>query len=178
MPPIPKCFTSDGVLDVGTYDATLGEVRASILVLGPPATAELKWDGIHRAKLVDSAELLIRQLRQVGVTEIFLDGSFAEAKPHPNDIDGYFECELELLASGELQQRLNALDPFKIWTWDPAARRVGAGSTKKQLPMWHRYRVELYPHVPGLLSGIRDPSGHAQQFPAAFRRQRGTTEAP
>ena len=25
---------------------------------------------------------------------------------------------------------------------------------QRQLPMWHRYRVELYPHYPGLLSGI------------------------
>ncbi len=91
-----------------------------------------------------------------------------------NDIDGYFECDLETLASGELQRRLNALDDFKVWTWDPAARRIGTASTKKQLPMWHRYRVELYPHHPALLSGIRDGAGHEMQFPAAFRRQRGS----
>lgn len=45
---------------------------------------------------------------------------------------------------------------------------------KKQLPMWHRYRVELYPHIPGLGlgSGIRDKHGHEVGFPAAFRQSR------
>ena len=42
MPPLPRNFTVDGVLEVGTYDATLDEVRASILVAGPPDAAELQ----------------------------------------------------------------------------------------------------------------------------------------
>jgi hypothetical protein len=38
--------------------------------------------------------------------------------------------------------------------------------------MWHTYRVELYPHVPGIGSGIRDRHGHELEFPAAFRQSR------
>ena len=38
--------------------------------------------------------------------------------------------------------------------------------------MWHRYRVELYPHFPGLMSGLVDPYGNQLQFPSAFRQQR------
>jgi hypothetical protein len=40
--------------------------------------------------------------------------------------------------------------------------------------MWHRYRVELYPHVPGLGLGIGivDKHGHEVEFPAAFRQSR------
>jgi hypothetical protein len=38
--------------------------------------------------------------------------------------------------------------------------------------MWHRYRVELYPHYPGLLSGIRDQFGNNLPFPSAFRLSR------
>jgi hypothetical protein len=40
--------------------------------------------------------------------------------------------------------------------------------------MWHLYRVELYPHVPGLGigSGIRDKYGHELEFPSAFRQSR------
>jgi hypothetical protein len=38
--------------------------------------------------------------------------------------------------------------------------------------MWHQYRVELYPHFPGLLSGIVDQFGNELQFPSAFRQQR------
>jgi hypothetical protein len=39
--------------------------------------------------------------------------------------------------------------------------------------MGHQYLVELYPHVPGLLSGILDEFGHEQEFPSAFRKTRG-----
>jgi hypothetical protein len=40
--------------------------------------------------------------------------------------------------------------------------------------MWHRYRVELYAHVPGLGvgSGIRDKYGQELEFPSAFRQSR------
>ena len=100
-----------------------------------------------------------------------MDGSFAEDKERPNDIDGYFECELTRLASGELERDLNLLDPHKVWTWDPASRRSFRGYPKKQLPMWHVYRVELYPHY-GQLCGIRDQYGHELEFPSAFRRSR------
>jgi len=110
----------------------------------------------------------------VGITEVFADGSFAEDKDHPNDIDGYFECSRDGLRTGELARQLNRLDPFKIWTWDPASRRPYRGYPKKQLPMWHRYRVELYPHVPrlGFGTGIFDRLGHELEFPSAFRQSR------
>ena len=40
--------------------------------------------------------------------------------------------------------------------------------------MWHQYRVELYPHVPGLGigSGILDKFGNELEFPSAFRQCR------
>ena len=91
---------------------------------------------------------------QSPVRDIFADGSFAEDKDHPNDIDGYFVCDFDLLRTGELTRQLNLLDPFKVWTWAPAARKPYRRYPKKQLPMWHRYRVELYPHVPRLRIGV------------------------
>jgi len=161
----------DGLLPVGTHRASFGELRRSPLVAdsGIPY-----WDAPWRARLVDNAERLVGQLWQVGITEVFLDGSFVEAKPRPNDIDGYFEVDVMDFATGRVTSALNALDPHKVWTWDPGSRKSARGSTKKQLPMWHHYRVELYPHYPGLLSGITDPHGHELQFPSAFRQQRGT----
>ena len=76
-------------------------------------------------------EILTRQLWQAGIREVFADGWFAEDKDHPNDIDGYFVCDLTQLKGGELARRLNLLDPFKVWTWDPAARRPYRGDPKK-----------------------------------------------
>jgi hypothetical protein len=74
--------------------------------------------------------------------------------------------------SGDLQRELNLLDPYKVWTWRPSDRRPADGFPKRQLPMWHQYRVELYPHMPGLPTGIRDKYGHELDFPSAFRLSR------
>ena len=172
MPTIPP-FDADSVLPPGDYEVTFDELRASILASGPD-DGRASWDAAWRLRLIDYLEILSRQLWQVGVHDIFADGSFAEDKDHPNDIDGYFECSLDAIRTGELTRELNRIDPFKVWTWDPATRRPYRGYPKKQLPMWHRYRVELYPHIPGLGlgSGIRDKFGHELEFPSAFRQSR------
>jgi malonate decarboxylase alpha subunit len=53
-----------------------------------------------------------------------------------------------------------------------AVAGVSPVGLKKRLPMWHRYRVEFYPHVPGLGigSGIVDKYGNELEFPSAFRQ--------
>ena len=134
------------------------------------------WNAAWRRRLVDNAEILVDQLWAVGITEIFLDGSFVEDKPHPNDIDGYFVCSPFVLADGSLLRALNALDERRCWTWDPRSRTPFRGYAKKQLPMWHAYRVELYPHYVHGSSGIRDRFGNELSFPAAFRLRRSTDE--
>ena len=164
-------FDADGLLPPGDYELTLQQLRQSMLVTGPEHRPET-WDGVWRLKLVDNLQKMVEQLWAVGIDRIFIDGSFVEDKDHPNDIDGYFETDVKRVASGGLQRDLNRIDPFKVWTWDPASRRPFLGSPKKQLPMWHRYHVELYPHYPGQLSGIRDENGHELEFPAAFRKSR------
>lgn len=174
MAAIPS-FEPDGLLPAGDYEVSFSDLRQSVLVLGPGEPKDCpSWDARWRESLVENLEVLTKQLWQVGVTDVFADGSFAEDKDHPNDIDGYFVCDLKHLASGRLERELNLLDPFKVWTWDPRSRKPFRGYPKAQLPMWHRYRVELYPHVPnlGVGSGIRDKHGHELEFPAAFRQSR------
>lgn len=167
---MPLHFTNEGVLPPGDVELTLHELRQSILVKGPNGLTE--WDAAWREHLVDNLEILVRQLWAVGVMEIFIDGSFVEDKAHPNDIDGYFIPDRTLFLSGELEQQLNLLDPHKIWTWDPRSRRPYRGYPKKQLPMWHQYRVELYPHY-GQPTGVRDAHGFELEFPSLFRQSRG-----
>ena len=164
-------FTADGVLRPGDYDLTLVELRNCYLVTGE-GVQSTSWDAVWRAQLVDSVSVLVHQLWQVGIDRIFIDGSFVEAQDHPNDIDGYFECDARYLLSGQLQRDLNALDPHKIWTWSPASRRFDPNSGKRQLPMWHQYQVELYPHLPGVPCGIQDRCGNDLEFPSAFRISR------
>ena len=96
-------FEPDGLLPPGDYELSFEEPRQSILVVGPGGDVRSPtWDSSWRARLVDNLEILTRQVWQVGITEVFADGSFAEDKDHPNDIDGYFVCGLDVLASGEL----------------------------------------------------------------------------
>jgi hypothetical protein len=166
-------FDADGLLPPGDYEVSFEELRRSPLVTGGAQYRE-NWDATWREQLVSNLEILTRQLWSVGIQDIYADGSFVEDKDHPNDIDGYFVCHLRPLITGELARALNLLDPAKVWTWDPATRRPYRGYPKKQLPMWHQYRIELYPHVPGLGigCGIFDKHGHELEFPSAFRQCR------
>jgi hypothetical protein len=171
--PLPREFNEHGLLPYGDYEVTFAELRSSLLVVGDGSDAG--WDTAWRLKLVGQCETMVQQLWKVGLTEVFLDGSFVESKIRPNDIDGYFVCDVFRLASGALERELNALDPYKVWTWDHASRQPYCGYPKKQLPMWHRYRVELYPHY-GQNFGAKDQNGNELQFPSAFRQQRATGE--
>ena len=113
---IPE-FNSDGLLPPGDYEITIAELKGSILVAGPQDNKQVpNWDQGWRLWLVENLEILATQLWKVGITDIFVDGSFAEDKEHPNDIDGYFVCDVRDLASGNLEQNLNLLDPQKVWT--------------------------------------------------------------
>ncbi|OFW78853.1 MAG: hypothetical protein A2201_04525 [Alicyclobacillus sp. RIFOXYA1_FULL_53_8] len=164
-------FDQDGLLPPLDYPLTINDLRQSLLVVGPQDGSP--WDTKWRMKLVDNLEIMVQQLWEIGVTDIFIDGSFVEQKAHPNDIDGYFVCDYMDYINGDIERNLNVLDPNKIWTWKSASRRPYRNYTKLQLPMWHKYRVELYPHY-GQSSGIRDEFGNEQKFPAAFRKTRDT----
>jgi hypothetical protein len=166
-------FTNDGLLPTGDYDLTIAELQKSHLVVGGADKSE-GWDEGWRNDLVENLGVLVCHLFAVGITEIYVDGSFVENKDHPNDIDGYFECDLKYFASGQLEADLNAIDPHKSWTWDERRRRYDKESHKRQLPMWHQYSVELYPYY-GNFSGILDEFGNNQRFPAAFRKTRMRT---
>src|ERR1700676_979623 len=120
-------FDQDGLLPPGDYEVSLTDLRQSVLVRGPGPGGDSAWDSTWREMLVENLEILTRQLWQVGIRDIFADGSFAEDKDHPNDIDGYFVCDLKDLITGDLTRKLNLLDPYKVWTWDPASRRPHRG---------------------------------------------------
>jgi hypothetical protein len=165
--PLPA-FTADGVLPPGDYPLTLDNLRESRLVAG--IGPGVLWDATWRRMLVDNLESLVGDLWRVGVDEVFVDGSFVEDKAHPNDIDGYFICDVRRFVSGELERELNRHARKKVWTWSNRRRELVKGHGWK-LPMWRMYRVELYPHF-GQPSGIRDRFGNELQLPAAFRISR------
>ena len=163
-------FTPQGALPPGDYALTFEELRSCHLVTGQ-GSGSPAWDSAWRGQLVDNLEVLVSQLWAVGIGRVFSDGSFVENKDHPRDIDGYFECDLKFYLSGALERKLRAHDP-DIWTWKSSSRQPHPDSLKRELPMWHRYRGELYPHTLGQLSGLKDRFGNDLQFPSAFRQTR------
>ena len=171
---IPKRFNSNGVLDPGTYEATMSDIQNSILVNGNSSSS---WDIPWRTQLLENASVLIKELWSLGIEDIYLDGSFVEDKDHPNDIDGYFDPHLQLSKSSDLETfkkilfQLNENNQHKAWNWDPRYRKRVPGSHKLQLPMWIHYRIDLYPHL-GQSTGIKDSQGNELMFPSAFRRSR------
>ena len=135
MPQFLPGFTEEDLLPPGDYEVTFEELRESILVVGPGSESPWgeEWDTEWREHLTRQAETMCGQLWEVGIEGIYLDGSFTEAKAHPNDIDGYFERDAWRVATGELQRKLNQIDPKKCWTWDPKQRRAYRGYARKQL---------------------------------------------
>src|SRR5688572_27673872 len=100
-------FTDDGLLPPQDFEMTLEALRESPLVLGfGEPRHEPNWDSAWRERLVDNLAVLVKQLWEVGITEFFADGSFAESKDHPNDIDGYFHCDFRRFISGDLERDL------------------------------------------------------------------------
>ncbi|MFD1067746.1 DUF6932 family protein [Oceanobacillus locisalsi] len=79
-------FNSFGLLPPDDYELTIEELKESLLVNGPQNGTI--WDKKWRKHLVRQLELMVKQLWNVGISEIFIDGSFVENKAHPNDIDG------------------------------------------------------------------------------------------
>lgn len=165
---LPSKFNQHGLLPAKDYEASFSQLRKSLLIFGPTDKSPT-WDVEWRGHLVNNLEILVKQLWKVGIENIYINGSFVEDKDHPGDIDGYFECKWIDIASGRLERELNLLDSQKVWTWEPKSRRVDSSSGTRQLPMWHIYHVELYPHY-HQLSGITDKYGNELMFPGAFRQ--------
>jgi len=92
-------FNPDGVLPPGDYELAIQELKQSELVHGPSPSLP-GWDTIWRATLASNLETIVNQLWNVGITEIFANGSFATNKLRPGDIDVYFECEEDSIKSG------------------------------------------------------------------------------
>jgi hypothetical protein len=87
-------FDTDGLLPVGDHAMRITDLRSSVLVTGPPGR-DPSWDTAWRAHLVDQLGVLCVHLREVGIMDVYADGSFATDKLRPGDIDGYFICDFE-----------------------------------------------------------------------------------
>jgi hypothetical protein len=162
-------FDTDGLLPVGDHAMRITDLRSSVLVTGPPGR-DPSWDTAWRAHLVDQLGVLCVHLREVGIMDVYADGSFATDKLRPGDIDGYFICDFEPFWRDQFP-RLVARDA----AWDLRQRRPDAYGKMKPL-MWHRFHVELYPQFTppfdALAVAATNPQGRNILFPEFFRHTR------
>ena len=167
-------FTSNGLLPPGDYPLTLDELRGSYLVTGEGLSVP-GWDRVWRAHLVENLEPFVRQLWQVGVERIVVNGSFVTSKPKPGDIDAYFECTLGTYSLTLV--RLMQLEP--PLPWDLAHRPIYRRSGEPKPVMWHRYRVEVFPHFSDYPNptGIFDEHGQELELGELFRREKFSLRA-
>jgi hypothetical protein len=138
----------------------------------------------RRVKLIDNLEVLVRQLWQVGVSNIYLDGSFCSTKAEPADIDAYYDLPLPeevlqmedgkekhesvLLYILALSEQLNQFNEIPIWNiWDKIhVDERGYQRTE----MWMHYRCEIYPHCWGMYAA--DVNGRKVKFDEFFRKDK------
>ncbi len=166
-------FDGRGLLPPGDHLMTLGGLRRSVLVEGPPGRES--WNRVWRGWLLDRFATLVGQLWGVGVERIYLAGSFVTDKDHPGDLDGYFECDRAAYKARSLHRALNDLGPFQEWTWREEHRRPSRDGHPK-LPLWHHHRVELFPHYGQTRTGFFDEQGNDVDLPTMFRRDTRTNE--
>jgi predicted nucleotidyltransferase len=132
----------DGLLPDGIYELSLSELRKSMLVTGPAIGCSPTWDRAWRAELVDNLDKIAKQLWQIGITEIFIYGSFVVEKDKPNDIDIYFLCEFNYLKTGQLEEDLKRTAGRKIRTW-PNPMTWNEYHTI----IWNEYHIDLNVHT-------------------------------
>ena len=70
-------FDSSGLLPLNDYEMTLEELASSMLVEGPEEGYP-SWDRNWRAVLVENLGIMVGQLWEAGISEIFVKGSFVE----------------------------------------------------------------------------------------------------
>jgi hypothetical protein len=155
---------------------TLDELELSFLVTGKGVDSS-SWDAPWRHQLVQNLRAVARTFWQAGgVREIWIDGSFVEARDQPGDIDClFFLDDLRDWATGAFQARLNAVEGEDLWNWSDARRRLYPGAKIPKPPFWGKYRIEMFPEF-GRFCGITGPAGQLLTFSQAFRQQRGTFE--
>ena len=165
-------FTREGILPDGVYSMTIEQLRSSFLVTGEGAHRR-NWDKAKRGKLVRNLEVLVRQLWDAGIQNVYVDGSFVQQTDRPADIDVYFECDRHDVESGDLERRLNTMGPFAGWSWDHYLWIPNSDGELKS-EAWHKYGVDCWPEYPGCLSGGYDKLlGRQLSISELFRRVKG-----
>lgn len=126
----------NGLMSPEDHPVTLEELEA-LLKAGPGNGQE--WDTSWRLKLFTELKKRCQELYSIGIDDIYVDGSFATDKAHPNDIDGYFIVPRKYWLN-EGEAALKAIDP-EFWRFEVVPDANGHAA----YPMAFSHNIELFP---------------------------------
>jgi hypothetical protein len=177
-------FNEYGYLPFGDHEMTFTELKNSILVLGDESVPI--WNESRRLILVQNLQFIVQQLWDIGIQNVFINGSFCTDKAHPEDIDCYFDVSLPLNtpklevsqikqavvmeALSQLFDELNTRVGKSIWDVWKKVYPDHYGNLKNE--MWERYRIDIFPNIRGVYSGVLNADGCNIKFDELFRKDR------
>lgn len=129
-------FLKNGLLPAGDHEISLAQLKRLIRE-GPGGGRD--WDTAWRLQLLEEFEQRYHQLASVGITEVYIDGSYATDKYHPNDMDAYFVVPRKLWRTSA-EAALKELDP-EFWRFET----VSDPSGKSGYPMAFLRHIEMFP---------------------------------
>ncbi len=127
---IPK-FNTYGLLPPGIHPVTIVEVEKV-----------LAFSAKRRSLIEDGLKPVSTELFKMGVSGLYIDGSFTTEKPSPNDIDGYVLAESISDLYRDIAERWELWKgQYRMDIWPAATDMEGQGS--------QAYFEEFYGHVKG-----------------------------
>ncbi len=129
-------FLKNGLLPPGDHEISLAELEQFIRQ-GPGGGG--CWDTAWRLQLLEEFKQRYAQLAAVGITEVYIDGSYATDKYHPNDLDAYFVVPRQLWRTSA-EAALKEIDP-EFWRFET----VSDPSGKRGYPMAFLRHIEMFP---------------------------------
>jgi hypothetical protein len=96
-------FMKNGLLPPGDHEISLADLEK--VISEGPGNGQT-WDIPWRLQLLQEFKKRYQQLLAVGINEVYIDGSYATDKFHPNDMDVYFVVPRKTLFQNKLDNRL------------------------------------------------------------------------
>lgn len=114
---IPQ-FNAYGLLPPGFHPAIVEELKRKI-----------GFSPKRRSLIEDGLELVTKELVEMGVLELYVDGSFVEQDPSPGDLDGYVLTGATSKVYQEIAERQELwLMEYRMDIWPAATDVEGEGS--------------------------------------------------
>ncbi len=129
-------FLKNGLLPAGDHEISLADLEQNIKA-GPGGGQT--WDTKWRLQLLEEFKKRFQQLKSVSITEVYIDGSYATDKYHPNDMDVYFVVPRKVWRESA-EPALKKIDP-DFWRFETVTDVSG----KTGYPMAFSRHVEMFP---------------------------------